>query len=109
MRVWRSVREAGSEKLYDELIGEPHIHQWHTAGITSEHGCLWGYGSIGCGGGDGRTTMVPALLDAIRLKASTLTPAQRRVIFHRVLTKCHDEYEAYIYFNDELMNLPGAH
>ncbi|HSI35118.1 MAG: hypothetical protein ACAI43_17920 [Phycisphaerae bacterium] len=64
VRVWSSETPQRTEgnDIYDELIAEPHDHDWRGAGSTSTRGSLYGGGSVACADGDPKSRVPYASL-----------------------------------------------
>jgi hypothetical protein len=86
-RIWSRVQPIHVEfdGTYDRLIALPHTHHWFQYAIVSEHGNLFGYGSIGEGGPNEQCLKTQAALEAIELDFNSLPIEDRRQIYQELL------------------------
>lgn len=102
VKVWTNESIVDRDHLgahYDELIGQPHEHDWHKGGFTTHHG--------GEGGGDGDSLIPAYALDLVREQLRSLPVEERQKIYQRIISDSARWEDVDLKFRAEMKRLKG--
>jgi hypothetical protein len=86
--------EMGNEARYEVLVGVPHAHNWQVIGVSSRHGSIWGWSSVGCGGAEWSGVVGRESLDFLEMNCGRLPRGERQAIHARLIgTKSPEEFQ----------------
>ena len=95
-RIWsrdQVIDPEGCGHDYDKLIGAPHQHDWHLAGIVSKNG--------GCGTGDGNVNVPFFALEFVR----RLPAEHRSAVLSKIVKNAKTEQDVWRNFEAEIAAL----